>query len=67
MAEIGARYEAEHALLYEVDQPRFAATLYHAEGSGHPILGELATATSLMSTSQNVDFSCGQVELKNEV
>lgn len=35
------RYEGEHNLLFQVDEPRFAATQYHyGTNGGHPILGD---------------------------
>lgn len=34
------RYEAEHSILFFKDPPRYNATMYHAQGQGHPILGE---------------------------
>lgn len=34
------RYEGEHSLLFYLDPERYNATQYHAEGSGHPILGD---------------------------
>ena len=38
--ENAARFEAEHNILWEVDMLRFAATQFHQEGQGHPILGD---------------------------
>lgn len=34
------RYEGEHKLLHQVDRPRYTATMVHASGQGHPILGD---------------------------
>lgn len=38
MAEIGARYEIEHAVLFANDMDKFNATADHSQGGGHPIL-----------------------------
>lgn len=40
MLETVARYEGEHLLLYRKDRKRWTDTMYHADGTGHPLLGE---------------------------
>lgn len=38
MAEIGAMYEIEHAVLFANDMDKFNATADHSQGGSHPIL-----------------------------
>lgn len=50
-------FEAEHAILLEVDPTKFNQTLHHTSGTGHPILAP--RTAEAVSIDQPRKFSCG--------
>ena len=55
-AHNAAWFEAEHNVLLEVDVAKYAATQYHAEGQGHPILPRKING---IADTGGPNFKCG--------
>ena len=62
MAEIGARYETEHAVTLMNDTELYMATYDHSKGGGHPILKGGAETASFGFASR--PFKCAVAKVR---